>query len=353
MNIIIQTCVPSYRLNFFNFITSNSKSVKIIAGKYFYSKSIVSDPSTKSVIWVKNYFFFKRKILFQNIPFFKVLKADNVIIEFNLNNITFYIVFFLRVLLNKPVYLWGHAWSRKGPKSKSEYLRKYFKKKSTGYITYTLKQQKELESQISSLNTFAAPNAIYFKEEMSPKHVDQNDILNFIYVGRLVDEKKISLLVKSFHNIIDNLPINVKLIIIGAGPEFESIKHYVELNNLKNRVELLGEISNYNDLRDYYSKSIASISPGYVGLSITQSLGFGVPMLISRTEKHSPEIEASIEGFNSIFFETDNQTDLGEKLLSFFLNKEKWIQKRNQISEKCKEQYSIERMTSPFISIFK
>ena len=56
MNIIIQTCVPSYRLNFFNFITSNSKSVKIIAGKYFYSKSIVSDPSTKSVIWVKNYF---------------------------------------------------------------------------------------------------------------------------------------------------------------------------------------------------------------------------------------------------------------------------------------------------------
>ena len=88
MNIIIQTCVPSYRLNFFNFITSNSKSVKIIAGKFFYSKSIVSDPSTKSVIWVKNYFFFKRKILFQNIPFFKVLKADNVVIEFNLNNST-------------------------------------------------------------------------------------------------------------------------------------------------------------------------------------------------------------------------------------------------------------------------
>ena len=43
-----------------------------------------------------------------------------------------------------------------------------------------------------------------------------------------------------------------------------------------------GHVSEPSELRSVYGASVASLSPGYVGLSVTQSLGFGVPMIVSR-----------------------------------------------------------------------
>lgn len=352
MNIIIQTSVPSYRLNFYKHLVNNCKQLKIISGDEFYTPTVKSDKNTPNVIWIKNLFFFKRKFLYQKLPWQKILKADNVVVEFNLRNISFYIVFFLRLIMLKNCYLWGHAWSRKGEKSNSEIVRFLFKKFSSGYITYTQKQKYELQKQLKNKNIFAACNSIYYSNEMTPIIAEFKNITNFIYVGRLVKEKKVFILLKAFHKIIDDLPENVRLVIVGDGVEYKMLNDYVKKNNLSNRILILGEISDYEKLKELYSTSIASVSPGYVGLSITQSLGFGVPMIISKKEPHSPEIEAVTE-HNSIFFETDNILDLGDKLISFVINKEEWLLKRELISEDCKQKYSIEKMTSPFIKIFK
>lgn len=351
MSLIIQTCVPSYRLNFYKKITLENTNVKIISGDEYYSSTIKSDKNTPNVIWIKNFFFLKRRLLFQRLPWAKVFNSKSVIIEFNLRNLSFYIVFLIRLLLNKKTYLWGHAWSRKGKKSKSEYLRFLFKKMSSGYIAYTLAQKGELEHQLPNKTIYAACNSIYFEDEMKPIMRQSSEILDFIYVGRLVKEKKILLLVKAFHQKLNILPARTKLKIIGDGEQMDEIKRYLVSNNLLDKVILTGSISNYKILKELYSTSIFSISPGYVGLSITQSLGFGIPMLISKNEPHSPELEAASIGFNSLYFKTDNLTDLGNSLVLLSKEKKSWIAKRNEISENCRNNYSVEKMVKPFLKI--
>lgn len=352
MSLIIQTCVPSYRLNVYKKITLENPNVKIISGDEYNSSTIKSDKNTPNVIWVKNYFFFKRKLLFQKLPWTKVFNSKSVIIEFNLKIVSFYIVFFIRLLLNKKTYLWGHAWSKKGRESKIEYFRYVFKKMSAGFIAYTLQQKQELEQQLPNKKIYAACNSIYSKNQMNPIYKSPDEILDVIYVGRLVQDKKILFLVKAFHEKLHKLPSNAKLIIVGDGDQAEEIKNYVVANNLSNKIILKGAISDYKTLQELYATSLVSVSPGYVGLSITQSLGFGVPMLISKDEIHSPEIEAANIGFNSIYFETDNVTDLINSFLQLFEEKESWIAKRDEISKNCRNNYSIEIMAKPFLKIF-
>ena len=63
-----------------------------------------------------------------------------------------------------------------------------------------------------------------------------------------------------------------------------------------------------------FGAAIVNVCPGYAGLSITQSYWFGVPTIIGRDELHSPEIEAAIDGENTVFFESDSVADLGRTL---------------------------------------
>ena len=353
MNLIIQTCIPDYRLKVYNYILEKDKSVKIIAGDEYYTASIKSVKSLQNVIWIDNLFFLNRKFLIQKLPWEKIFRAQNIVIEFNLRNISFYLVLFSRLLLGKKTYLWGHAWSRAGKKSKSEYLRFIFKKISSGYIAYTNEQAKELKLQLVNKRIFSASNAIYYKKEMMPLNMDESEITNFVYVGRLVKEKKPLFMVQAFQKTIKRLPSDTKLFIIGSGPEQKIIEEFVKQNDLEERVIVYGHISNYDKLRHIYSTSIASISPGYVGLSITQSLGFGVPMIISKDEPHSPELEAAIIGENSEYFKTDNVDDLAEILCSFYSKKTQWFMKRDEISKKCRNMYSVEKMAEPFLNILK
>ena len=352
MNLIIQTCVPSYRLNLYKYITDKNHEVEIISGEEFYSATIKSDKRTPKVLWVKNFFFLNRKFLFQKLPWRKVYNAKSVIIEFNLRNVSFILVFLIRLISRKKIFLWGHAWSRSGKNSKSEIIRLLFKKSSNGYIAYTEQQQKELEVQLPKKSIYSANNSIYFVNEISPSYLEESKITDFIYVGRLVKDKKILFLIEAFKKAVNFLPIETKLMIVGSGDELGKIKKHLTKNKLINRVILLGHVSNINTLKILYSKSIASVSPGYVGLSITQSLGFGVPMIISKNEPHSPELEAAQLGFNSSYFETDDTDSLVEVLVQFNKEKEKWISKRNEISLQCKSQYSVEKMAEPFLKIF-
>ncbi|QOD59674.1 glycosyltransferase [Polaribacter haliotis] len=352
MNLIIQTCVPSYRLNVYKYIIDKNKDVEIISGEEFYSSTIKSDKRTPNVLWVKNLFFLKRKFLFQQLPWKKIYNAKSIIIEFNLRNVSFILVFLIRLFSNREIFLWGHAWSRSGENSKSEYFRSFFKKHSSGFIAYTEKQKLELEKQFPEKVIYAANNSIYYKHEMCPIIEEKNNVTNFIYVGRLVKDKKIMFLIEAFKKAIKFLPLETKLIIVGSGDELENIKNFINKNQLKESVYLLGHISDKNQLKELYSKSIASVSPGYVGLSLTQSLGFGVPMIISKDEPHSPELEAAELEINSQYFKTDNLNSLKDTLIQFSKEKEKWLVKRNQISLDCKSKYSIEKMADPFLTIF-
>ena len=350
--IILQTVTPDYRKKFFLTIKKELGAYfELYGGDYYFEKSVKSDPTILFKKHVKNYFFYKRNFLVQTGLWF-ILQEDILILELNPRIISNWILLLIRKVLRKKTILWGHAWSRKGVNSKTDRLRNIMRNLADEIIVYTKTQQQELQHKMPNKKISIAPNSVFYKDEMIVNK-EVSLIKNIIYVGRLTKNKKTLFLVKAFHQVMENLPVEANLIVVGDGEERDSIEKYIKQNNLFERIKILGHIGDYNKLKELYATSLVGISPGYVGLSVTQSFGFGVPMIVSKNEPHSPEIEAVIEGKNTMFFETDNLNSLSQEIINLYERKDYWINKRTAICNFCKENYSIEAMVKPFLNLQK
>ena len=97
-------------------------------------------------------------------------------------------------------------------------------------------------------------------------------------------------------------------------------------------------------MRQRYGRAFVSVSPGYVGLSIVQSLSFGVPMIYARGERHCPEIEAAIEQFNSQSVAPNTPQAFADALIEFARDRAAWSERRVRIADSCRGRYSAELM---------
>ena len=350
--LILQTAAPDYRKKFFDYLNEHIDGFQLFAGQNYFEQSVKTDNSITYKQPVKNVYLLKRRFLFQTGMWEAAMRANVVVLEMNPRIISNWLILIFRGVRGKKTILWGHAWPRKGKDSKSDLVRNFMRKLASSIIVYTKTQKKELKRKMPKKHILAAPNALYNKNEMVVNTgLSKSKITNFIYVGRLTEAKKVFFLTTSFTSLLPRIPEEVNLIIVGEGEEKNKIKKFVKTHELEHRIKLLGHISGYATIKELYDISVASISPGYVGLSITQSLSFGIPMLISTNENHSPEIESANENKNTVFFETDIEDSLEQKILEVYSNKEKWISSRENICSFCKENYSIESMAKTFISL--
>ncbi|WOI22393.1 glycosyltransferase [Nonlabens ulvanivorans] len=350
--VIIQTVVPSYRIKVFDEIQKQLKDgFKIYCGDSFFDSTIKTSINFKSTGTLKNHYILGRRFLWQTGHWNEVFKDNVLVLSLNPRVISHWIILLLRLLSRKRTILWGHAWPRSGQNSKSDKLRHLMRFFASEIIVYTEQQRRELQEKMAYKKITTAPNAVLYRHEMSSE--TDNEVNDVIYVGRLIEDKKPLLLYQGFKNALDSLPEKAKLIIIGDGPQRLKLVELSKKDDLEHRVTIPGKITDIDVLKSYYSKALVSASPGYVGLSITQSLGYGVPMIIARDEHHSPELEAAKEDFNAQFFNSDDENNLAQGLVLFFNEKDKWLNRRTEIVEYCKNTYSIEIMTRAFVNLVK
>lgn len=351
--IICLTGLGDYRKGVINKIIKAPVAIDIIAGTQAFEKSIklLDANDFDQINFVENTFILNRKLMIQKGSFLKCLSADKLIIDLNPRVINVWLVIILRLMLGKKTCTWGHAWPRSNKKG---ILRWLLKKLSHKVIVYTETQRQEILKIDSTINVVAAPNALYDKEDIlnNIKFLN-NDPKNIIHVGRIVASKKVNLIIEAFALIKDKLPKGSKLILVGDGDDLNKLKNRTFELNLQDSIIFTGHVIDPIKLREYYTSSLFSISAGYVGLSITQSFSFGVPMLISTNEPHSPEIEAAVEGKNSVFFTTDSIDDLSAKILEFYKDKNYWLNSRSKIIENCAENYSTDKMAQRILSCFE
>jgi glycosyltransferase involved in cell wall biosynthesis len=346
--IILQTAAPDYRKKFFSLLRKEyNGDFKLFAGDNYFQISVKTDYSIPNLTKINNHYFFGRKITFQAGMWREVLKTDNLVLEMNPRIISNWVILLVRKLMFKPTVLWGHAWSKGGQNSSPDKLRQLMRMLASQIICYTKTQAEELQLHMPRKKISYASNAVYSRSEMVALDVPVGN--NIIYVGRLIKEKKPDIAIRAFQIALPHLPQDSKLIIVGEGGEKQHLQDLIKELALEGRVELLGHIAEYEALQELYSQALVSISPGYVGLSITQSFGFGVPMIISRNEVHSPEIECVSENENAVFFETDDIKDFSKKIIDAVQNKTYWAGQRLKIIETTREKYSIENMIKPFI----
>lgn len=351
--VLLQTAIADYRDQFIDecLRRADERSIDIsifVGYEYFESSTRTSSfvLSRPEVVVVKNIFLFGRRFLIQKIPYVKVFGADVVVCELNPRIINTWLVVGVRKMLGKPTVLWGHAWGRNGKVSKMESIRNFLRKCSSALLLYTETQRKEIATYAPISGALVvAPNSLYRCCEI--RSVFVKNAGSILYVGRLVRSKKVDFLIRATTTFLKDNP-ECLLEIVGQGEEVASLQILAEQLGVADQVVFHGHIAARNSLEKIYARSFVSVSPGYVGLSITQSFSFGVPMLVSRDENHSPELEALRPGFNGDFYDTDDEADFLRVLNKYYRGREEVLSRSNAIVADCQQRYSVEKMAEGF-----
>lgn len=343
--VLVQTSAPDYRRAVINELARVlGPSFDLLVGAESFDETIQTDREiVRRFGTIDNRYLARRRLVWQRLPFASVITATVVIAELNPRVVSNWILLVLRGMLRRPTVLWGHAWPIGGANASTDYFRHLQRTLASVIVVYTESQRKALSRKMPEKKIFAAPNALYRRSDMRPaqRPARPTDIL---YVGRLIPEKKPLLLLRGYLSALRRLPTDVRLIFVGTGPELTSLMRAARPAGA--RVLFLGHISDSQRLREIYRSAIASVSPGYVGLSITQSIGFGVPMVLADDEPHSPEIEAAHAGVNACFFRADDPESLADALIQIVRQRELWASRCSDISEWAGAQYSLEVMIS-------
>jgi len=294
-----------------------------------------------------NHFLFGRRLLWQSGAVSAALRPDVVILEYNPRILSVWVSLLLRRIRRRRSLLWGHAWSRRGAGSWTNRVRSLMRWFADGLIVYTDEQARDIASNWPTRPLFVAPNSMYRRDQLQP--VDGSGGNDFLYVGRLAASKRPILLLEAFGKAIDRLPADSRLVFVGEGP-MDLELHELAATVPAGRVVFEGHVADPERLRAMYARSLMSVSPGPVGLSVTQSLGFGIPMIIARDEPHGPEVVAAVEGFNAEFFAPSTAEALADCLVEAASEPGTWRARSAAISEACRTKYSAEAMADGFVT---
>ena len=348
---VVQGTIPDYRVPFFAVLAE-----RLGAGFEVWTGEEAFEPTIRTVsplpAWARlapGRFLAGRRVLWQRLPFRRLLRAGVVVAELNPRVLSTWALLAARRAAGRRTVLWGHAWPRGGRGSRTDLLRHGQRRLASALVAYSETQRAQLLERMPGAEVHAAPNAVAPAAAMRPAG-GAAPATDFLYVGRLVPEKKPALLVAAFAAAAGRLPEDRRLVLVGAGPEEARLRALAGEAGLGDRVVLAGHVGDQERLRALYAAAIASVSPGYVGLSITQSLGFGVPMIHADDEPHSPEVEAAVAGFNAVPFRSDSVAALADALVAVSGERDAWAARRQAIADDCAARYSLEAMADALLA---
>lgn len=147
---------------------------------------------------------------------------------------------------------------------------------------------------------------------------------SLLFIGTLYMEKGLQQLLDAYKAASSQNPDLLSLTIVGGGNQFDVVKNWVVDNNLTEKIHLTGPIYDQHEKAQIFAKSIACISPLQAGLSVLESMGYGVPFITS-----SDAITGG-EAFNITNEETglrlDDITKLTDVITEISANPQKFIE---------------------------
>lgn len=330
----------SIKLDFYygNSNHSGIKQIDFNAPEFFISSSQLHP--------VKNIWFFHKILGWQNRVILTCLKSDINIAIFTgeMYCISTWIAAISCRIRKIKVVFWGHGIYGNEGKIKL-FARKLFYKLANYHLLYErYAKQLMIKNGFSSDTLYIIFNSLDYDTHKSLRkkfqRISKEEIFNFfknpmlpvlIFIGRLTNEKKISLLLTVVEE-FNRHEEKANLIIIGDGQEKENLLQQGK-NGLKNGwLHFAGAIYDEEITGKYLYCSDLCISPGNVGLTAIHSLSFGTPVCShSNFYNQGPEIGSIIDNYNGFLFEENNLIDLKNKISN-------WLEKnldRNLIREQC------------------
>ena len=170
----------------------------------------------------------------------------------------------------------------------------------------------------------------------------------FLYIGRLSKEKSVITLLQA----MSELPRDIKLHIVGTGPEEENLKKYAEENKLHN-IEFLG-FKTGADIQDEYQSCIATILPcnwfEIFGMTNIESFANGKPVIASNIGGIPEIVEHNVNG---LLFEPANVEQLRECILKYWNNPELVVEHGEKGYEKVLTHYTEDIYYEKLIKLYE
>lgn len=139
-------------------------------------------------------------------------------------------------------------------------------------------------------------------------------------VSRIAQEKSLDKLILNVKELVLVNP-NIKLLIVGDGPDFESLKALVKSLKMEKNIILTGKVL-YDQIPAYYNTFdiVASFSTTETqGLTIIEGLAASKPTFCINDESFAPTIE---DGYNGYLF--DSEIQFRKEVLDIINDKEKY-----------------------------
>lgn len=164
-----------------------------------------------------------------------------------------------------------------------------------------------------------------------------------ITVSRIAKEKSIDRLIINHKKIIENNP-NIKLLIVGDGPDMKKLVDLSNDLNLGNNVIFVGkvpldEVKNYYQIGDIF---VTASTTETQGLTVVEAMASSLPVVAVNDESFNNVI---VDGLNGYLFEDDNE--YVEKILKIYNDKKLCISLSKQsriLSEGYSSKYFAERI---------
>lgn len=202
---------------------------------------------------------------------------------------------------------------------------------------------------LPSDRAFVAPNSMDTAAISTLAQPPESGLRNrILYVGRLVPEKKVDLLIRAFALARTSFTQPQKLTIVGDGPERSALGALAEGLGLSAEVEFTGPMYAQDQLAPLFNASRMSVSPGAIGLAAVHSLAYGVPLIVAESEPHGPEASALKSGHNSLFFPNGRAERLAAALVAVQSDSHLWLSMAHAARETADRGFGLDRMTSAF-----
>lgn len=163
----------------------------------------------------------------------------------------------------------------------------------------------QLEKLYVAHNTVAVTEAARFETEVVRDCI--------LFVGSFAPRKGLDRLVRIFAGLLTRLPERTQLVLVGDGAERDSLQRLVAELAVQNRVEMPGWVKDDAVLASYYARAFIAVSLNQAGLSVLQSMGFGVPFMTTKESVSGGEKLNIVNGVNG-FIVDNTDTAIAETL---------------------------------------
>lgn len=206
----------------------------------------------------------------------------------------------------------------------------FFSKRADALIFYSEKaKEMHIGRGFDKDMLFVANNTV----EVEKVDLTPNLKQNLLFIGTLYLEKGLQDLLEAYkaaNEISPNVPV---LKMIGGGQQLSIVKDWIKKHGLSNKIELLGPIYDPQKKAELFKHALACISPKQAGLSVLESMGYGVPFVTEKNAITGGEAFNIQSGVNGIMME--NLSELKDVILDISNNREKYL----LMGEKAYEHY--------------